>query len=81
VENSQVWYCEKCDRLGIVDYDKQQSDVMSVCYLLEDDHRRLSPDCEVSHDNIGYRKLRAVTDLEGFLEVRRELKAREPVPA
>ncbi|MBI2612720.1 hypothetical protein HYW59_02820 [Candidatus Kaiserbacteria bacterium] len=41
----QHWTCEKCKATGSVKY-QLHGDVMSVVYLIEDDHKRVSPDCD-----------------------------------
>ncbi len=40
----QRWSCEKCKATGSVKHE-QRADVMSVVYLIEDDHKRVSPEC------------------------------------
>lgn len=39
------WYCTKCEKHGRVEYSGRNSDVMSVIYLIGDDHLRISPEC------------------------------------
>lgn len=41
----QLWRCDKCQKEGTVHYE-EGADVMQVAYLIEDDHKRLSPDCK-----------------------------------
>lgn len=41
----QRWACEKCKATGSVKHE-QHADVISVVYLIEDDHKRVSPECD-----------------------------------
>lgn len=39
------WTCEKCGAKGKVSHERN-ADVLSVVYLIEDDHKRASPECD-----------------------------------
>lgn len=41
----QYWFCESCKRVGSVLTDPD-ADVMTVVYLIGDNHREISPDCK-----------------------------------
>jgi len=43
-KEAQYWFCEECHATGTVFHDKH-ADVMSVMYLISDDHREKSPAC------------------------------------
>lgn len=42
----QKWECEKCKDEGVVDYEPH-SDVLTVVDLIERDHQRKSPKCDM----------------------------------
>lgn len=42
---TERWYCSQCNRHGVVSYDADHRDVMSVIYLLGDGHFNTSPEC------------------------------------
>jgi hypothetical protein len=65
----QIWYCDTCCRDGTVKYGKQDADVMSVVYLLSDDHKRVSPDCSG-----GSLSLRVVKDRKTLRGLRAKLQ-------
>jgi hypothetical protein len=47
---------------------------MGVLYMLEDDHKRLSPKCEVSTKYFdGYKLLRVITELNALKSLRKKL--------
>lgn len=46
------WLCDLCGEVGQVRYSRNDADVMSVSYLIEDDHHRVSRDCEVRTSKI-----------------------------
>lgn len=47
----QGWVCEKCKKAGEVRYAKGAG-VYEVIYLIEDDHTRVSPECEFSYSSV-----------------------------
>lgn len=69
----QIWYCGECDRVGAVKYSKKDSDVMSVFYMLKEDHRTVSPQCRNSQVADRDSRILAITDLEDFKKIRKEL--------
>lgn len=51
----EIWFCETCEKAGRVEPGEQETDVMSVLYLIEEDHIKESPECTES-----VRKIRVV---------------------
>jgi hypothetical protein len=41
----QPWSCEQCQQEGTVQFD-EHADVFTVANLIEDDHKRVSPNCD-----------------------------------
>jgi hypothetical protein len=54
-KKSQKWCCEVCRREGTVEHD-EHADVHTVTNMIEEDHKRISPDCDCP-----VRKLRCCT--------------------
>lgn len=47
----QLWYCENCNRDGVVRY-AQHADVMSVANLIRQSHTSVSPDCSTGVNQV-----------------------------
>jgi hypothetical protein len=57
--SSTTWRCEQCGEQGTVEHDPR-IDVWGAVQLIDEDHRRVSPDCKG-----GYRtSIRVVAEME-----------------
>jgi len=47
----QIWFCEACQQIGVIDYE-EHAGVMEVVYALDRDHQHLSPECDNTGMNL-----------------------------